>query len=341
MTRTRWSIVLALGAVIVAATAAALLAWRAPAPTAPESAPLRVSRYYWPGEYWIDIAAHHGWFREAGLQVELVDTNPDYFKSLQDTVDGAIDMNNFTLFDLMLRNSRGADLVMVLRSDDSDGADAIVGRAGLRGVKDLRGKRVAVGVGTYGEYVLEVALEQHGLSGDAVIKVDTPGEHMVAALVAGKVDAIIVWEPFASEAMAKARGRRLFDTAQVRGMMPLGMAVPRRVINQRPQDVQALVRVWHRATRFIKENPQTAYAIIAGIYAKTPAEVEALTKVDRILDLADNLAAYSFTTGFDSSHGAARKINDFLLRHRLSERRLDSLDFLDARFILALQREGA
>jgi ABC-type nitrate/sulfonate/bicarbonate transport system substrate-binding protein len=38
--------------------------------------PIKMARYYWPGFYWIEIAQHKGWFKDAGLQVELIDANP-------------------------------------------------------------------------------------------------------------------------------------------------------------------------------------------------------------------------------------------------------------------------
>jgi ABC-type nitrate/sulfonate/bicarbonate transport system substrate-binding protein len=56
----------------------------------PSGEVMKVAKYYWPGMYWVEIAESKGWFREAGLNVELIDTNPDYFQSLQDTADGKI-----------------------------------------------------------------------------------------------------------------------------------------------------------------------------------------------------------------------------------------------------------
>lgn len=46
--------------------------------------PIRVSAYYWPSMYWVDIANKKGWFKEAGLNVEAVDTNANFFASFDD-----------------------------------------------------------------------------------------------------------------------------------------------------------------------------------------------------------------------------------------------------------------
>lgn len=73
-----------------------------PAPVAAKSAPLRVGAYYWPGEYWVDIAHHKGWFTAAGVEIEWVNTNADYFASFDALVDGKLDIIAMTLYDLLL-----------------------------------------------------------------------------------------------------------------------------------------------------------------------------------------------------------------------------------------------
>ena len=57
-------------------------------PAATSAKPIRVAGLYWPGRFWADIAHSKGWFKEAGLNVEWVDTNPDYFASLEDPAAG-------------------------------------------------------------------------------------------------------------------------------------------------------------------------------------------------------------------------------------------------------------
>lgn len=59
---------------------------------APAGSPLRVGAYYWPGQYWVDIAHKKGWFGEAGVNVEWADTNADYFASFDDLAGGKLDV---------------------------------------------------------------------------------------------------------------------------------------------------------------------------------------------------------------------------------------------------------
>jgi len=188
--------------------------------------PMKVARYNWPGEYWIEIADKKGWFEEAGLDVELVDTNSDYYQSLQEMVDGKMDVNNFSLFDIISYNADGADLVLVINADNSYGADALVAKKKVKSIEDLRGETIGVGVGSYTEYILDIVLERNGLSPDDVSKVDVPGEKAAQEFAKGELDAMIVWEPVAGKIVEESGVHKIFDTTEIPGISPNGIYLP-------------------------------------------------------------------------------------------------------------------
>ncbi len=300
--------------------------------------PMRVARYYWPGEYWVEIADKKGWFKEAGLNIQIIDTNPDYYKSLQDMVNGKIDVQGFSLFDVMSFNAGGADLALVINADTSLGSEAVVARQDIENIQDLRGKTIGVDISSYTDYILGVALNRAGLSTDDVTRINVPGEKAADEFIKGTIDAVVTWEPIVTEIIEKANGRKLFDTSEVPGISPNGQTFHRSFIEERPEDVQAYVNVWHKTTQFMKENPKDAFGIIADIYKITPGEAQAFAQVDKILYLRDNLTAFSYGAGFESLHGTARQINNFMINKGMTDKRFDSTEFLDARFIRALKR---
>ncbi len=89
-------------------------------------------------------------------------------------------------------------------------------------------------------------------------------------------------------------------------------------------------------TNFIKENPKEAFSIIAQKYDSSMGDVQAFTQVDKILDLRENNVSYSFGSGFESLHGTARRINNFLIANGDTDKQMDSTDFIDARFLRSL-----
>jgi NitT/TauT family transport system substrate-binding protein len=303
--------------------------------------PIRASYECWPGMYWMDIAQAKGWFAEAGLTVQMdFDANKDFIGSMKAVVEGNLDVCQFVFYDMIKYLVNGADLVGVVDTDRSLGGDGIVANASIKTVRELRGKRIGLERGSFTEYILFEALKREKLTLADVTLVETTVED-IEAFTKGTIDALVCWEPVLTQAMEDGNGRIIFTTAEVPGLIQNVMVFPRPFLESRPQDVQAFVNVWHRTVQHIKNDPKDAFGIIAKKYGKTPGEVQAFAQQDKILDLQDNLRVFSYSAGFESLHGSARKMNDFMIGHGLTKQRLDSTEFLDARFIRGLERQGS
>jgi NitT/TauT family transport system substrate-binding protein len=306
-------------------------------PATPAHSPLRIAGYYWAGSFWVDIANEKGWFKEAGLEVTIVNTNQDYFASFADLVEGRLDLNDLTLFDVMLLNSKGADLVGIITTDQSAGADGIVARAGIDTLAGLKGKRIGGGKGTYVEYLLSIVLGREGLAMSDFTLVDMPGEKAQERLAAGVVDAVVTWEPALTEAVEKGHGHKLWDSTIIPGLSPSLLATRASLVRERPEDLQKLLGVWQRGSEFIQQHPEEAFAIVARANQKTLAEVRQFVAGIRLLDRRANLVAFSYGAGFDSLHGSARMMNDFLLKEKLVSKPIDSITLLNDRFLKAMK----
>ena len=322
---------------LATALVALLVACNTSSPEVHKRGPIRLGSYAWAGNYWIEVAWQKGWFAAAGLDVERVDMNMKYFESLDRLTAGKLDMVAFTQFDLVRYVAAGHDLVGVAATDYSDGAEALVARPGINAARELRGKRVALHRGSYLEYLLDVFAEREGLHLDELTLVDTLDDAAAGPdLQAGKIDAAFLWEPYLTEAQQSVGGTRLFSTAELPGLTYSVLTLRRDFLRERPDDVAALLRVWERAVRFIREHPDETCEIVASLYQVPLENVRALLRSDRILDLADNSRAFSYGAGFESLHASWRRMNDFMIERGLVTRRVDSPDHLDSRFIHAL-----
>lgn len=301
--------------------------------------PLRIARYYWPGEYWVDIAAARGWFAEEGLQVELIDTNSDYYGGLKAVTTGSIDVNVFYVFDLAWFRAQGSDLVAFLTPDVDAGASGIVVKREVGDLRGLRGLKIAVPRRTFYEYLLNAALEPQGLTLGDVEVVDARGEEALASLAKPEIKGVVTWEPLLSKAVKQGHVRA-FDTAGLLGVAPMVYATRREVLRSRAGDVRALCRVWLKTTNFISRDPQAAFAIVARIYGKTPQEVAEFARRDRIRKLADNAAAFTYGPGFESLYGAAESVNRYFVDAGMLEKPLDTATLFDDRWIRQLQKEA-
>lgn len=306
---------------------------------APMSAtPIRIGASYWPGQFWADIANQKGWFKEAGLNVEMVDTNADYFASFDQVVKGELDIVAFTLYDLTLYQARGNDVVGFLASDYSSGADALVVRPGIGTVRDLAGKKIGLPKGTYLEYMWAVLLGRNDLKPDAVQIVEMSAEKGADELRSGRVDAIFTWEPFVGDALAKTGGKKLFDSSQIPGISWTIYASRGDFLRQHSSEIHKLMQVWKRTEEYIHKEPNEAYAIVAEVNRTTVAEVRAFAQLDKSLNPNENRAAFSYAGGFDSLHGSARRMNDFQIQAGLVNNQIESPKLLDSSFIHELTR---
>jgi NitT/TauT family transport system substrate-binding protein len=79
----------------------------------------------------------------------------------------------------------------------------MVGRrsAGIHGIADLRGKRIAYTPATSSEYFLRVMLQSAGLALADIVPVKLEPEAMPAALAQGQADAMAMWEPHPQNAI--------------------------------------------------------------------------------------------------------------------------------------------
>ncbi len=88
-------------------------------------------------------------------------------------------------------------------------------------VKDLRGKRVATGLGSTAHFSLLNALEGEGLSERDITLVGMEVSEMAQALAAGKIDAFSAWEPTPALAFAAHPGFHLVHKALSFGFLCL------------------------------------------------------------------------------------------------------------------------
>jgi NitT/TauT family transport system substrate-binding protein len=293
---------------------------------------MTVAKNYWPGNYWIDIADEKGWFEDAGLNVELVDTSGDFIGGIEDLVEGKIDVAQPVLYDMIRFVIEGNDLVMVINTDVSNGADILVSRKDIEKIHELQGKVVGVQQGTFEEYLLSEFLKKDGLTINDVTIIEVHAED-AKPFVDGTIDAFMTWGPHASEAIKEGNGKNLVDSSAILGLLPEGTTFHKSFVDERLEDVQAYVNVWHRTTEFIRENPDEAFGIIAGIYDVPVEDVVGFAKEVKILDLRDNKVAFSYAAGFESLHGTARRINEFMIDSGITDENLDSTVFIDARFV--------
>src|SRR5258707_5721883 len=175
------------------------------------AAPLTVGYSDWPGWVAWQVAIDKGWFKEAGVDVAFEWFA--YSASMDAFAAGKIDANLMTNGDTMVTGSGGGKGIMVMLTDYSNGNDMIVGKPGIKSIKDLKGKKVGLEVGVVEHLLLLHALQEAGMKEKDVKLVNAKTNETPQVLSSGQVDAIGAWQPVTGEAMKSLPGSKTIYTA--------------------------------------------------------------------------------------------------------------------------------
>ena len=232
----------------------------------PETA-LRIGTNVWIGSEPLYLARELG--RLDAATVELVEY-PSASEVLRAYRNQAIDGMVVSLDELFGLAVDGLQPKIILVVDVSNGADVVVGRHGMKSMRDLTGKSVAVESGALGAFVLSRALALNGMRAGDVNVVHLESNEQPSAFEKGKVDGAVTFDPFRAQFL-KAGATTLFDSTRIPGEIVDILAVRDTVIEKRPKAVQALLTGWFSAIDYMKREPMDA-AKRMGIRQQTTGE---------------------------------------------------------------------
>jgi NitT/TauT family transport system substrate-binding protein len=267
----------------------------------------------WPGWWPWAIAEEEGLFAANNVNVKL-QWFDSYLASMESLAAGKLDANCQTLNDTI---SFAADAVhgevAVLVNDNSAGNDKIIVSEEINSLEDLKGKKVAVEEGVVDDFLLSLALEEKGMSRDDVEIVGMDTGDAAAAFVNGNVDAVGAFPPFWLIALEREGSKELISSQEFPGAIPDLLVVTQKLIDERPDDVQALVNTWFDILEFMEKNPDRADEIMAKRANVSLEELQKLKEGTKMFTIEDNLEAFS--PGEDMKHMpyAAEKMAEFMI----------------------------
>jgi NitT/TauT family transport system substrate-binding protein len=247
--------------------------------------PLRIGTNVWIGCEPLYLARDLGYLdREAVQLVEYPSASEVSRAFRNQAIDGMI----ISLDELFVLATDGLKPKVVLVVDVSHGADVVVGRSGMRAMKDLRGKRVAVESGALGAFVLSRALALNGMRASDVSIVHLESNEHPAAFEQGQVDGAVTFDPFRTQLLG-AGAHTLFDSSQMPGEIVDLVAVRASVLEKNPRAVQTLLTGWFKALDHLERDPRNAAARMAVREQITGEQFLQALQGLRIPSRADNL----------------------------------------------------
>lgn len=249
--------------VAVLAMALGALLWRSqpdqvPAPS-PEPLTLGVAQVI--HSLPLIVAEENGFLRDAGLDV-VVKPYPSGRAALEAMFQGEVEVADVAQAPVVIESFKRRDFVIFASFLPDYASSKLVVASGstIQAPTDLRSKRIATLRGTSAQYLLHVLLGDSGIRPNEVVEVFMPPQEMSEALAAGRVDAVAIFEPYASKAIRRAAGRVLPGS---RVGETMSYAASRDFPQRRAEAAARLLRATDRACAWIREHPAEAMAIAA------------------------------------------------------------------------------
>jgi NitT/TauT family transport system substrate-binding protein len=155
--------------------------------------------------------------------------------------------------------------------------------------EDIKGKRVAVSLGTAAEFVMDMFLERYGLTrSDIKIVALTPPD-TVAAIVRGDVDVNFAWQPYIYNAQKQLGNNAVVFPSEGNYNHPFSVVVMEDYLSKGQEELRKLIKGLKRAEQFMRDNRAESIEIVAKKLGVETQDIEAIWD------------GYSFEVGLDSS----------------------------------------
>lgn len=295
-------------------------------------AEVRIGVSDWPGWVAWYVAEQKGYFKKHGADVKLV-WFANYTDSISALSAGQLDGNSQTWSDTLAPLAKGVALKVILVNDNSAGNDALMVGPGIKSFKDLKGRKIALEEYSVSHFLLTMALGKNGMSLKDVQVVNLSAGDAAAAFMAGRVDAAVVWNPWVNTIQTSGKGKPLFTSADVPGMIPDLLVVQEKSLKAKRKDFVGMIKAWYDTVAFLRSNPDEATRIMAKVVSMNPKEYKVFLPGTRFFGQADNLKAFGPATDPASLLGVAPTISKFLLDNKLMEGKVDFAKGIDASLV--------
>lgn len=242
-------------------------------PATPESGTFHLGTEPWLGygPWW--IAKDKSLFAKRGLTTEVTNfTTDDQINAA--LASGKLDGANIATHTALRLAASGLPISVVLLEDESETADAILAGPGVNGIGDLKGKKVAYEEGTTSDILLQHALSANGLTIKDIQPVPMAAADVGAALVAGKVQIGVTYEPYISTVLkAHADYKRIYAASEDPGLVGDVLVVRNDVLKSKPGQVAAMLRTWGDSVNYLNTNKADGQTIITKAVGAQPGDL--------------------------------------------------------------------
>ena len=205
------------------------------------------------------VATSQGLFKQAAVNVisQPFVLGKDALKSV---IEGKADLAVVADTPLIFALHDGNKLDIVASISQGRRSLAIVTRndRGIKKLKDLSGKSVALSMGTNLTYFLDMILQTQGVPSGEVNFVDPNTSDVISAFKTGQVDAAVVYQPFLAQLETELGSQiKVFYGDDVYAFRFLLVGKPT-YIDRHPEEIKRVLRALMTAEQLVRDHPTEA-----------------------------------------------------------------------------------
>jgi len=270
----------------IALTSLALMALAAPV----QAETVKIGLQPWLGYGPLWIAEQQGFFEKNGVDVELINFTWDQDVAAA-LASGNIQVISAATNTVILNINNGVALKGFMVMDGSTTADAVLAGNNIASIAELKGKKVAYELGSTSDLLINYALNSNGLTIADVEAVPLAAADAGLALIAGRVDVAVTYEPYISAALAQGPDFKVLYTAGEKpGLISDVLAADASFIADNQDDLVGIIKAWNEAVTFLRDNPEAGGKIIADAVGSPIEEFNTAFAGVHLYDTTENAA---------------------------------------------------
>lgn len=225
--------------------------------------------------------------------------------------------------------STGVDIKVIGRAGYTPAGNALLVKpdAPYQSVSDLKGKKIAVQVGSSAHHFLIALLQKNGLKSSDISLVNLPASDHQNALTNNSVDAVATWEPWTSILENAKAGKVLADSSS--GVKRyIGVFLARNEFAKKYPDVaERFLKVNEKAAQILKNNQDEALTLIS---QESKIDKQSLSRLVKSSDWDTKITPEDIS--------ALQNVKDFLKETNVLKKDFDIHELFDDTYYKSLKK---
>lgn len=240
---------------------------------------------------------------------------------------GSLDVCALNTADVLAIDAVSPVAKVITLTNASAGADIVIAR-GITKIEDLKGKKVALEIGSVSHFFFGKVLQKAGLQESDVSIINMSAQDAGAAFVAKAIDVSVTWEPFASQGVASG-GTALVTSKDTPNLIIDIISARDDILKSREDDVKRLLDAWYDALAFVDTNKDEAFAIMAKHSDVKVDEFAGMWAGVKMYSRPENIELIGTAEKPGPYAGAVAAMSSFMVEAKLIPRNVEPSSMID------------